>query len=152
MRDAKEWIECMSYNFQGTKLAVGCHDNNIYLYNCAKNYQKQDVLRGHTSFVTALDWSLDGDFIRSVCGAYDYLFFSIAEGKQMGMGASGTSDIDWVEHSVKLGWAVEGIYPSGQDCTHINTVSQCKALSVLATGDDFGLVNVYRDPVRKNTH
>jgi microtubule-associated protein-like 1/2 len=70
----------------------------------------------------------------------------------MGMGASGTSDIEWVTQTCKFGWSVEGIYPSGQDCTHVNSVAQCKALSVIATGDDYGLVNLYRDPVRTNTH
>ena len=59
MNDPKEWIECMAYNPQSTKLAVGSHDNNIYVYNCDKNYAGYAVLRAHQSFVTALDWSLD---------------------------------------------------------------------------------------------
>jgi len=30
---AKEWIECMAYSPDGTKLAVGSHDNNIYIFD-----------------------------------------------------------------------------------------------------------------------
>jgi len=32
LKDAKEWIECMQYSPDGDKLAVGSHDNNIYIY------------------------------------------------------------------------------------------------------------------------
>mmetsp|Transcript_14203 Transcript_14203/g.10271 ORF Transcript_14203/g.10271 Transcript_14203/m.10271 type:complete len:86 (+) Transcript_14203:1692-1949(+) len=32
LKDAKEWIECMAYSPDGDKLAVGSHDNNIYIY------------------------------------------------------------------------------------------------------------------------
>ena len=32
MKNAKEWIECMSYNPAGDRLAAGSHDNNIYIY------------------------------------------------------------------------------------------------------------------------
>ena len=32
-RQPKEWIECMEYSPDGSKLAVGSHDNFIYVYN-----------------------------------------------------------------------------------------------------------------------
>jgi WD40 repeat protein len=71
---SKEWIECMRYNPQNTALGVGSHDNNIYLFKCP-TYQPTYVLKGHSSFITGFDWSLDGEFIRSNCGAYELLFF-----------------------------------------------------------------------------
>lgn len=67
-------------------------------------------------------------------------------------GASALTWVEWKDHSCKLGWSVEGIYPSGCDGTHINSVSHCKPLNIIATADDYGLVNVYRDPVRDNFH
>jgi len=30
----KEWCEVLEYNKEGTKLAIGSHDNAIYVYNC----------------------------------------------------------------------------------------------------------------------
>ena len=33
----KEWIEIMRYSPDGSKLAVGSHDNFIYLYNTSED-------------------------------------------------------------------------------------------------------------------
>jgi len=33
-KSAQEWIECMSYSPDKSKLAVGSHDNNIYIFTC----------------------------------------------------------------------------------------------------------------------
>ena len=65
----------MRYSPDSEKLAVGSHDNFIYLYNTS-NYKPAGKLKGHSSYITALDWSLDGDWIRSSCGAYELLFFN----------------------------------------------------------------------------
>ena len=77
MNHPKEWIEIMRYNNGGTKLAVGSHDNFIYLYNTKQegNYTAHGKLKGHSSYLTALDWSIDNEWIRSSCGAYELLFF-----------------------------------------------------------------------------
>ena len=74
---AKEWIECLRYNGDMTKLAVGSHDNYIYIFTCSDaGYKLERRLFGHSSYITCIDWSEDGDYIRSVCGAYELLFFS----------------------------------------------------------------------------
>jgi WD40 repeat protein len=41
---------------------------------------------------------------------------------------------------------VQGIYPYGSDGTHINGVASLKSHKLIATGDDYGLVNIYHDP------
>jgi microtubule-associated protein-like 1/2 len=57
---------------------------------------------------------------------------------------------EWANHSVKFGWRVEGIYPPMVDGTHINTVEESKDHSLIVTGDDYGHVNIYRNPVKEN--
>ncbi len=130
---------------------MGSHDNIIYIYNCP-SYDRHAILRGHNSFITAFDWSWDSQYIRSVCGAYELLFFNAKTGKHLPSGASDTIYVEWDSHSVKLGWNVEGIYPIGVDGTHINSVDHCRTHELIATGDDYGLVNVYRNPVRTFDH
>lgn len=52
-------------------LAVGSHDNNIYIYSVdGDNYSLKGKLSAHNSFITNFDWSCDGKFIQSNCGAY----------------------------------------------------------------------------------
>ena len=52
-------------------MAVGSHDNNIYIYEVNGNsYKLKGALKGHNSFITQLDWSKDGRSMQSVCGAY----------------------------------------------------------------------------------
>jgi WD40 repeat protein len=72
--DAKEWIEVMKYSPDGSKLAVGSHDNKIYVYS-SSDYSLLGICKKHNSFITSIDWSQDGSYIRSVCGAYELLFF-----------------------------------------------------------------------------
>lgn len=63
-------------------------------------------------------------------------------------GATNTVETQWATNHSKYGWLVHGIFPSGTDGTHINGVDMSKDGTLIATGDDYGLVNVFRNPVR----
>jgi microtubule-associated protein-like 6 len=39
-KDSQEWIEAMEYSPDGSKLAVGSHDNKIYVYDVNGGYKK----------------------------------------------------------------------------------------------------------------
>merc|ERR1712178_232679 len=67
-------------------------------------------------------------------------------------GLKNTRDMIWYSLSMKQGYEVDGIYPAGEDGTHINHVSLSKDRTLVLTGDDFGLVNVYRYPVLNLKH
>jgi microtubule-associated protein-like 1/2 len=75
----------MSYSPDGNWLGVGSHDNTIYLYPIKKDgkydAKKMQKLNGHSSFITAFDWCQESKWIRSVCGAYELLFFEDKKGK-----------------------------------------------------------------------
>ena len=92
LTEPKEWVECMSYNPYNTRLAVGSHDNWIYIYNCELDYKTNRKLVGHSSYISGFDWSLSSNpnYIRSNCGAYELLFFNADTGKQDPSGASNT--------------------------------------------------------------
>ena len=152
--DPKEWVEVIEYNSDGTKLAIGSHDNWIYVYETNENckYVRKAICKGHSSYITAVDWSLDSSYLRSTCGAYELLFWcpdNPGNKKQDPSGASNTVGTDWMNHSCKFGWRVDGIYPPGTDGTHVNRVELSPDNTLIATGDDYGLVNVYRNPCRE---
>ena len=145
--DCNEWAECLEYNPDETRLAVGSHDNRIYVYDITDTgYVLFATLKGHSSYITAIDWSADGSYIRSNCGAYELLFFNVDSKEQDTSGASNTRNTEWATQNCKLAWNVQGIYPHGTDGSHVNGVAALKSRNLLATGDDYGLVNLYHDP------
>jgi len=90
MTDSGEWIEVMHYSPDGTMLAVGSHDNNIYIYNVDDGYSLKGTLKAHSSFIVCLDWCCASEYIRSDCGAHELLFFQISTMKQDPSGRSNT--------------------------------------------------------------
>ena len=94
----------------------------------------------------ALDWSCDGSYLRTNCGAYELLFWTIPACDQDKSGKSNTVGTDWATKTVKFSWHVNGIYPKGTDGTHINCVTGNPDGSLLAAGDDWCLVRIFNDP------
>ena len=52
------------------------------------------TFKGHSSYITHLDWSLDGRIIQSNCGAYELLYSEAATGKQVRPAESPGEDIN----------------------------------------------------------
>ena len=69
----------------GDCLAVGSHDNYIYVYDIriSRGVEVSPVFRlsGHSSYVTHIDWSADARLLRSTCGINNHKFSSFYENK-----------------------------------------------------------------------
>ena len=150
IKDADEWIEAMAYSPCGKKLAVGSHDDTVYVYD-SESYKLIGKGTAHNSFLVSVDWSEDSTYLRTVCGAHELLFFTVTdEGiDQDASGASNTKGTKWHSSHAKYGWLVTGIFPAATDGTHINDVDISPCGGLITTGDDYGLVNVWRNPARK---
>lgn len=66
--------------------------------------------------------------------------------KQDTYGATNTKDKEWASQTTKLGWYVNGVFPKGTDGSHVNGVDRSMDEKCILTGDDWGLVNIYRNP------
>ena len=148
INDAKEWCEIISFSPDEKRVAIGSHDNNIYVYDTS-SYKLISICKGHNSYITSVDWSSNGEILFSTCGAYEMLYFDAESGKHIAAGGSAFKDEEFFTFSNKLGWIVQGIFPSGTDGTHINGIDRSKAKDLIATSDDWGLVNLYRNPCLK---
>lgn len=148
LTDSDEWIEAMNYSPDGKYLAVGSHDNNVYVYDVDNDYKLHGKCDKHNSFIVSVDWSEDSTYLRTVCGAHELLFFTVENCEQDTSGASNTKGTKWANNSAKYGWLVTGIFPAATDGTHINHVDFSSDGSLIVTGDDYGLVNVWRNPAR----
>lgn len=64
----------------------------------------------------------------------------------MKSGASQLKDEKWATYSVKFGWWVQGIFPKYTSGDHVNGVFRNYGEDIIATGDDWGMVNLYNNP------
>ena len=148
LHEPTRWIEFMSYSPSGELLAVGSHDSNVYVYN-TKDYILKCKLTGHSSFITSFDWSVDSNFLRTNSGANELLYFNIREGKAEKIEGALIKIIEWNSCNNKFAWETNGLYSIGVSESSINSVCLSNSKKILATGDDFSLVNLYRFPCVK---
>ena len=205
MHHAKGWISDIKWSPDGSTIAVGSHDNKIYIYDVfpaasylkgegesdamnaseEKTYQSdglqskpvarsedksirlRGICKGHTSYITHMDFSTDSRWLQSTCGAYELLFWDVrspnpgqAYVKQKPMrirqqpNATAMRDVEWSTWTCTLGWPVQGIWPKCADGTDINSIhvsnidtsSDKKGPRTIITADDSGLLKMFRYP------
>ena len=81
-----EEVQDLKFSPDGSKLAVASRDNNIYIYNCLTDdgdFQIIGVCRGHSSYVTHIDWSEDSTSLQSNDGTYELLYWDANTAKQV---------------------------------------------------------------------
>ncbi|XP_031703962.1 echinoderm microtubule-associated protein-like 1 isoform X10 [Anarrhichthys ocellatus] len=146
--DGNEQLSVMCYGPDGNFLAIGSHDNYIYIYAVAENgrkYSRVGKCSGHSSFITHLDWSVDFQYLVSNSGDYEILYWIPSVCKQV-VSVETTRDIEWATHTCTLGFHVFGLWPDGSDGTDINAACRSSDKSLLVTGDDFGKVHLFSYP------
>ena len=80
-----EEVQDIKFSPDGLKLAIASRDNNIYVYNVDEEgeFQIIGVCRGHSSYVTHVDWSEDSTCIQSNDGTYELLYWDANTAKQV---------------------------------------------------------------------
>ncbi len=86
---------------------------------------------------------------KSVCGAYELLFWDVDKLEQVADGATQFRDTKWFSETGKIGWDVQGIFPPATDGTHVSGVEKTADGKLIFTGDDWGFINIYRCPCLK---
>uniref|UniRef100_A0A665WK39 HELP domain-containing protein n=1 Tax=Echeneis naucrates TaxID=173247 RepID=A0A665WK39_ECHNA len=136
--DGNEQLSVMRYSPDGSFLAVGSHDNFIYIYNVTESgrrYTRFGKCNGHSSFITHLDWSKDGKYIMSNSGDYEILYCD--------------KDREWASYTCVLGFHVMGVWLEGSDGTDINALCRSHSERVVAVADDFCKVHLFQYPCPK---
>uniref|UniRef100_A0A8C1VPY2 EMAP like 4 n=1 Tax=Cyprinus carpio TaxID=7962 RepID=A0A8C1VPY2_CYPCA len=147
--DGNEQLSLMRYSVDGALLAVGSHDNFIYLYTVSdkgRKYSRYGKCTGHSSYITHLDWSPDNKFIMSNSGDYEILYWDIPNGCKLIRNRSECKDIDWATYTCVLGYHVFGVWPEGSDGTDINALVRSHNRKVIALADDFCKVHLFQYP------
>ncbi|TRY85641.1 hypothetical protein DNTS_008799 [Danionella cerebrum] len=156
--DGNEQLSVMRFSVDGTLLAVGSHDNFIYLYTVSdkgRKYSRYGKCTGHSSYITHLDWSPDNKFIINVflfrlrlSSLTPELRFSrdIPNGCKLIRNRSECKDINWATYTCVLGFHVFGVWPEGSDGTDINALIRSHSRKVIALADDFCKVHLFQYP------
>lgn len=145
--DAEEWCQAASFSSDGSMLAIGSHDNNVYVYK-SEDWSLIGKCVGHHSYITALDWSEDNKWIRSNSGDYELLFWDAEKCEQNTSGRSELKGTTWTTTTCPLTWETEGCFPKGVDGTHVNKCGRDETGKFIVTGDDWCMVNIFNNPVR----
>uniref|UniRef100_A0A673BDI9 EMAP like 4 n=1 Tax=Sphaeramia orbicularis TaxID=375764 RepID=A0A673BDI9_9TELE len=147
--DGNEQLSVMRFSVDGGLLAVGSHDNFIYLYTVTekgRKYSRYGKCTGHSSYITHLDWSPDNNFIMSNSGDYEILYWDVPNGCKLIRNRSECKDIDWATYTCVLGFHVFGVWPEGSDGTDINALIRSHNRKVIALADDFCKVHLFAYP------
>jgi len=70
------------------------------------SFPPRAVLRGHSSYITHLDFSADSGYLQSNCGAYELLFWDVKKATQI-KSATSVRDVEWASWSLVIGWPVQ---------------------------------------------
>ncbi|XP_034471521.1 echinoderm microtubule-associated protein-like 3 isoform X2 [Hippoglossus hippoglossus] len=150
--DGNEQLSVMRYSPDGSFLAVGSHDNFIYIYNVTESgrrYIRFGKCNGHSSFITHLDWSKDGKYIMSNSGDYEILYWDIAAGCKLLRNRFESKDREWASYTCVLGFHVMGVWLEGSDGTDINALCRSHSERMVAVADDFCKVHLFQYPCPK---
>ncbi|KAK2088704.1 Echinoderm microtubule-associated protein-like 2 [Saguinus oedipus] len=146
--DGNEQISVVSFSPDGAYLAVGSHDNLVYVYTVDQGGRKVSRLgkcSGHSSFITHLDWAQDSSCFVTNSGDYEILYWDPATCKQI-TSADAVRNMEWATATCVLGFGVFGIWCEGADGTDINAVARSHDGKLLASADDFGKVHLFSYP------
>lgn len=154
---AREWCETLAYSPDGNFLAIGGHDDTIYIYKISEDGQTYGhhytVSFVHSSAILGMDWTRDSRYLRAVDQAYAKQVYDVQECEQVKDGQTTMVDpMLWATQTCKLGWDVNGVYRQGMDGTDINSVDASSDRQLLAASDDSGTLTVFRYPAVSNFH
>jgi WD40 repeat protein len=83
LKGAAQWCEVARYSPCENYLAIGSHDNHVYIYSI--NEQHEYLLlakdeRNH-AWINGIDWTQDSKFLRTSSGDYEVLYWNVAENR-----------------------------------------------------------------------
>lgn len=91
--------------------------------------------------------SITGKLIQINTGDRDCLYYEAPRGKQQYITKEDASEVEWATWTCILGPSCKGIWPPYTDVTDINAANVSRDGHVIATGDDFGYVKLFKYPL-----
>lgn len=144
-KDRFKEINVVKFSPNNQYLAVGASDNNIFMYK-VNGWQRQGMLTAHKSPVIKIDWSTDSKYIHSNGYHLESFFFDVEARELMQNGKEITKTTRWATWTCLYGWQTIGIWTSNSTGLDINATCRSPDHQLLATGDDFGRLKIFKFP------
>lgn len=133
----REEISQVKYSPDGRWLAVGSHDNFVDMYDVVRNFKRVGVCKGHSSYITHMDWSDDSRLLQTNSGDYELLYWEVPSCEQVKF-PSALKDVHWATWTCPLGWPVQGVWPKHADGTDISACDRAHTdESAVVVAEDF---------------
>lgn len=132
-------ISQLKYCPKGNFLAVGAKDTFVYIYDLYDNYKRLHVCEGHSSAVTQLTWSVDGDLLQSNASDGEVLHWSVSHAKgsiKQITDAFLVRDTQWVQWTCVFGWPTPGIW--SEDTTSLVDIAAVCSTGLKASNSSDG--------------
>ena len=147
IEDRKQARHCLAFSPDGAFLAVGSNDNIVDVYDVNDDYNPVGKCSKASSFITQLDWAEDSQHLAAVDGAGERLVYTY-KGKHV----TKSEDLDEIKFATitgVIGPDVEGVFPKYSQQNDVNNLDVNFEKGLIGTGDDFGLVKIFRYPAMK---
>ena len=145
-RDSTSPITFIGFSNEGETLAVAAADGAIYLYAVQDEYELIGRCVRHTAAVTQIDFSADGEWIRSNSMERDICFFNTDDGSYQS-NLSSMRDVQWGSHTCKYSWHNKAIHKTCFDNEEVTVVHTPSAAPMyVASGSSFGYIRLAAFP------
>ena len=130
--DAAGAITSITFSPEGNALAVGSADSNVYVYTqSGSDWSLKGKMKGHSGEVEHLDFSADGQFVRSSAAddtliVWDIIisFGGIVTDKET------LKPIVWATNNVPFAWDLVGVYDSLKPTERVSCADRIHHLAV----------------------
>ncbi len=149
-RDSKQPLTACRFSPDGMYMAIASEDSCVYLYSTEEDFESIGRCRRHTGPVRRFDFSDDSKYLQSMGDDQNLYFFNAGTAQSMS-NLSAMKDIKFSTlvsgaHSCCYGWGTAGAFSAKDDGSNVRATCRSASGHLLATGDDFGNVKLFRYP------
>ena len=110
-KDSACAITVVAFSPEGETLAVGCVDGAIYLYAVHDEYELVGKCDRHETAILEVDFSKDGEWLRSNSAARELFFFN-TDDASFQSNISSMRDVQWASNNCIFSWHVKETHRS----------------------------------------
>jgi len=147
-KDSKSPVSVIAYSPAGDTLAVGTDDGSIFLYAVPDEYELIGKCVRHTAPIISLDFSLDGEWLRSNSTDMDVFFWS-TDDASVQTNMQSMRDVEWATFTSPYTWHTQGAHSSHYMTDIVTTTGAplpVKEADYFVAGTKYGYLRVHNFP------